>query len=43
MKKYEMPIFEITEINENDVITTSPGTMGPTIEEEAGTWVGLDF
>ena len=41
MKKYEMPIVEITEIKEDDVITTSPGTMGPTIDEESGTWGGI--
>ena len=43
MKKYEMPVFEITEINENDIITTSPGTTGPTVDEESGTWGGLVF
>ena len=38
MKKYEMPICEITKLNEDDIITTSPGTMGPTVDEEAGDW-----
>lgn len=38
MKKYVSPEFEFTKIDERDVITTSPGTMGPTVDEESGSW-----
>ena len=38
MKKYETPKLEITIIEERDVITTSPGTFGPTIDEDFGVW-----
>ena len=38
MKKYENPILEIVETNDSDIITTSPGTTGPTIDEDNGNW-----
>lgn len=38
MKKYEVPELEITEVTERDVITTSLGTMGPTVDEEFNSW-----
>ena len=42
MKKYEDPSFEIVIINDGDIITTSPGTSGPTVDEGSGDWgVGL--
>ena len=44
MKKYVSPEFEFTKIDEIDVITTSPGTSGPVVDEDAGSWgigVGL--
>ena len=42
MKKYENPSFEIVNISSTDIITTSPGTSGPTVDEGSGDWgVGL--
>ena len=38
MKKYENPYFEIERIGDSDIITTSPGTTGPTVDEENGSW-----
>ena len=38
MKKYENPSLEIVKINDTDIITTSPGTTGPTVDEENGSW-----
>ena len=38
MKKYESPDFEINKISERDIIVTSPGTTGPTVDEESGSW-----
>ena len=42
MKRYEIPEIEITKIDNSDVITTSPGTSGPVIDEDEGNWgVGI--
>jgi len=38
MKRYIHPEIEIVKIDERDVITTSPGTFGPTVEEEFESW-----
>ena len=38
MKKYESPKLEVTEVDTSDIITTSLGTMGPTVEEEFNSW-----
>lgn len=44
MKKYESPMLEITKIEAKDIITTSPGTTGPTVDEESNAWgVGIGF
>ena len=44
IKKYINPEIEITKLNERDVITTSPGTAGPTVDEEFDSWkVGSEF
>ena len=42
MKKYEIPEIEVTKIDYTDVITTSPGTSGPVVDEDLGGWgVGI--
>ena len=41
MKKYIIPEVEIIELNDSDIITTSPGTTGPEIDEDDGPWIGL--
>ena len=38
MKKYGAPEVEITEINNSDVITTSPGTETSKRDETDGIW-----
>ena len=38
MKKYENPTLEIFDIDKSDIITSSPGTTGPTVDEESGDW-----
>ena len=44
MKKYESPMLEVTSVKETDVITTSLGTMGPTVEEEFNSWkIGINL
>lgn len=44
MKKYESPELEISRVDVNDVITTSLGTVGPTVEEEFNSWkIGMEF
>ena len=42
MKRYDMPEIEIIKIDYSDVITTSPGTSGPVVDEDDGSWgVGI--
>ena len=44
MRKYESPELEVTSVKKTDVITTSPGTMGPTVEEEFNSWkIGINL
>ena len=38
MKRYENPALEIIDVKESDIITASPGTTGPTVDEESGDW-----
>ena len=39
MKKiYDSPTFTKIDESANDVITTSPGATGPTVEESGGIW-----
>ena len=38
MKKYINPEIEISEVDLNDIITTSPGTETPKYEENDGVW-----
>ena len=38
MKKYTTPKIETVEIQENDILTTSPGTETPWYEENDGIW-----
>ena len=38
MKKYLDPEIEVVEINAKDIITTSPGTETPKLEENDGIW-----
>ena len=38
MKKYFNPEIEIVELSVNDVITTSPGTETPPMDENDGNW-----
>ena len=38
MKKYLNPEIEIIELSSNDIITTSPGTETPSVEETDGIW-----
>ena len=41
MKKYVNPEFEIVEFSVDDVITTSPGTETPPMDEMDGNWVSI--
>lgn len=44
MKNYISPEFEFTKIDVNDVISTSPGTSGPVVDEESDGWgMGLEI
>ena len=38
MKKYENPILEVTVIDTEDIITTSPGTETTPKDESDGIW-----
>ena len=38
MKKYLNPEIEIIELSSDDIITTSPGTETPSVEETDGIW-----
>ena len=38
MKNYQAPKTEVVEVNEEDVLTTSPGTETPWYEETDGSW-----
>ena len=38
MKNYINPEIEVVEVNVNDIITTSPGTETPSVEENDGIW-----
>ena len=38
MKKYFNPEIEIVELSVDDVITTSPGTETPPMDENDGNW-----
>ena len=38
MKKYMNPEIEVTDVTEEDVITTSPGTTTTPRDEEDGNW-----
>ena len=38
MKKYMNPELEVVEVNASDVMTTSPGTETPTMDETDGNW-----
>ena len=38
MKKYFNPEIEIVKLSVDDVITTSPGTETPTMDETDGNW-----
>ena len=38
MKKYFNPEIEIVELSVDDVITTSPGTETPPMDETDGNW-----
>ena len=42
MKKYLCPELDVVELKENDIITTSPGTETPVMDENGGIW-DLDF
>ena len=41
MKKYVNPEIEIVELSIDDVITTSPGTETPPMDEMDGNWVSI--
>ena len=36
MKIYELPVIEVIEVS--DIVTTSPGTVGPTLPDEDFEW-----
>ena len=38
MKKYENPILEVTALDKEDIITTSPGTETTPKDEQDGIW-----
>ena len=38
MKNYIYPEIEIIELSADDIITTSPGTVTPSVEETNGIW-----
>ena len=38
MEKYISPEFEIVKLMSDDIITTSPGTETPSVEETDGIW-----
>lgn len=38
MKRYTIPEFEVIQIENEDIITTSPGTETPWYEESDGIW-----
>ena len=38
MKKYDTPEISVTILNEEDIITTSPGVETPWYEESDGIW-----
>ena len=38
MKNYIKPEFEVVELQNSDIITTSPGTETPWYEENDGVW-----
>ena len=38
MKKYHNPEIEIVEVMASDIITFSPGTETPTMDETDGNW-----
>ena len=38
MKKYHNPELEIIKIAVDDIITSSPGTETPSVEENDGVW-----
>ena len=38
MKKYTNPEIEVLELQNSDIITTSPGTETPWYEENDGIW-----
>ena len=38
MKKYENPILSVVKVDEEDIITTSPGTETTPKDESDGVW-----
>ncbi len=38
MKKYETPELQLISTVNEDIITASPGVIGPVVEENGGMW-----